>query len=174
MLRIAVTGPESTGKSTLAKQLAKYYHTVFIPEYAREYLEKLNRPYDYHDVEKIALAQIKLENSMMPEAKNLIIADTELVVIKIWMEHKFGKIPGWLTEKIKHREYDLYLLCDIDFPWIFDPQREHPHLRKYFFDKYREEIERRGFQYIIISGSRDTRLSKATQAIDRILSLHEH
>lgn len=174
MLRIAVTGPESTGKSTLAKQLAKYYHTVFVPEYAREYLENLGRPYDYHDVEKIALAQVSKEDSMIPEAENIIIADTELLVIKVWMEHKFGKIPGWLSEKIKQREYDLYLLCDIDFPWIFDPQREHPHLRKYFFEKYRDEIEKQGFHYIIISGSRDTRLTKATQAIDLLLSTEEN
>ena len=168
MIRIAVTGPESTGKSTLAEQLAKQYDTVWIPEYAREYLNTLDRPYTFEDVEQIALTQMHREDQSLVNANNFLISDTELLVIKIWMEHKYNSIPSWLEHKIMERKYDLYLLCDIDIPWEFDTQREHPDLREHFFQLYESELKARNFTYRIISGDTETRLQSSVQAINNL------
>jgi len=151
MIRVAITGPESTGKSSLAKVLAEHYNTLWVPEYSREYIDNLDRDYTYEDVEKIAVSQIQKEKELLPSAKTILFADTELLVIKIWLEHKFNKTPYWLDYEIDRQKYDLYLLCDIDIPWEYDPQREHPELRQYFFDLYQQKLKNRGFKYIIVS-----------------------
>jgi NadR type nicotinamide-nucleotide adenylyltransferase len=169
MIKIAVTGPESTGKTTLSAALAKHYNTVYVPEYARIYLEKNGPAYTYNDVEEIALGQIKSEEEITAQAIDLLISDTELIVIKIWMEHKFGKIPGWLERRISDSSYDLYLLCDIDLPWELDPLREHPQLREYFFKVYKNELERRNYPFRIISGESDERLNSAIKEINKLL-----
>lgn len=170
MIRIAVTGPESTGKSSLTEKIAQHYNTVYVTEYAREYIEKLDHPYTYQDVECIALCQMEIENTVLKNANRLLVADTELLVIKIWMEHKYHRIPDWLEKKILEREYDLYLLCDIDIPWENDPQREHPDLRSYFLDLYEKELKRRGFNYILISGKHDQRFQEAIKAIEKLIA----
>ena len=82
--RIVLTGAESTGKTALARQLADYYHTIYVPEYAREYIENLNRPYEYNDIEQIAKKQIKLENESIHKANRYLFLDTALIIIKIW------------------------------------------------------------------------------------------
>lgn len=168
MIRIAVTGPESTGKSTLAANLAQHYKTVYNPEYAREYIDQLKRPYEYKDVEKIAKEQIKREKGLLKRAAGILFADTELLVIKVWMEHKYRKTPSWLPDAIIRNKYDLYLLCDVDVPWEEDPQREHPHMRAYFFEKYRYELDHMRFPYVIVSGSWGERFSKAVTYIDNL------
>jgi NadR type nicotinamide-nucleotide adenylyltransferase len=166
MRRIAITGPESTGKSTLAARLADHYHTIWIPEFARSYIDGLRRDYTYEDVEIITLEQMKQEDEQIAKAHDLIFVDTELLVIKIWMEHAFKKIPAWLEEEIAKRTYDLYLLCNIDIPWEYDPQREHPDLRKHFFDLYKKELIRRNFNYTIVSGDEEKRFEIARKAIE--------
>ncbi|MFC2113795.1 AAA family ATPase [Bacteroidota bacterium] len=168
MIRIAVTGPESTGKSTLAKKLAEHYNTVWVPEYAREYIERLDHPYTYDEVEQIAITQIHNERAALKFANKVLFSDTELLVIKIWMEHKFNRIPDWLEKKIMERKYDFYLLCNIDIPWESDPQREHPELRKYFFGLYKSELISRGFNFEIISGNAKNRLQSAVALINNI------
>jgi NadR type nicotinamide-nucleotide adenylyltransferase len=168
-MRVAITGPESTGKSTLASALADHYNTSWVPEYARDYLNKLNRPYTYEDVEKIAIGQIELEDKLASTAIKVLFCDTELIVIKIWLEYKYNKVPDWIEEEIKKRQYDLILLCDIDIPWEPDPLRENPDLRKFFFDWFVKEIKANQFKYIVISGSEKQRLESAIIAIDQII-----
>jgi NadR type nicotinamide-nucleotide adenylyltransferase len=169
LIKAAITGPESTGKSTLASTLAQYYKTVWVPEYAREYLNKLKRPYTFEDVEKIAAKQIELEDKLASTAGNLLFCDTELIVIKIWMEFKYLSVPDWINREIGKRKYDVVLLCDIDIPWMPDPLRENPDLRSYFFNWFKREIEANDQKYFIISGNETQRKKQAVEVIDKII-----
>jgi NadR type nicotinamide-nucleotide adenylyltransferase len=168
-IRIAITGPESTGKTSIAEALARHYSCPLNPEYAREYLAKKKAGYTYTDVEEIARRQVENENELLSHAPHLYISDTDLLVIKIWMEHKYGKCSPWISDWIEDHPYDLYLLCNIDVPWVEDPQREHPHLRAYFFGLYLEELSRHQFNYVIISGNMDKRITRALSTIDALL-----
>lgn len=165
-LKIAITGPESTGKSTLTAQLAEHYRAGWVPEYAREYIDQLNRPYTSHDVERIARGQLARMQQAFTQVTDLVFCDTELVVIKIWMQHAYGACPAWLLEAVAQQPFDLYLLMNVDLPWEPDPQREHPHLRPYFYDWYQRELQYYGFRYAPIAGSPATRFAQARQQID--------
>jgi len=169
IFRIAITGPESTGKSTLAEQLAQHFKTGFRPEYAREYLGFLDRPYEFNDIELIAREQIKTETEWLKTTNQIFIADTELLVIKIWMEHKYHHCPSWVLNEIEANPYDLYLLCDIDIPWKPDPQREHPNMREYFFGLFHDELVKRKFNFVVITGAEKKRLNLAIQSIEKYL-----
>jgi NadR type nicotinamide-nucleotide adenylyltransferase len=168
-VRIAVTGPESTGKSMLAQALAKHYHASWIPEYAREYIDRLDRPYDQDDILLIAQGQLEQENRAIALADRIIFADTELIVTKIWSDVKYGHCDPWILENIDSRPYDLYLLCYIDIPWEADPQREHPHMRQYLFDLYFKELTDRGLPFAVIKGLGEARLQNAVKAVDDLL-----
>lgn len=168
--RIAITGPESTGKSSLAERLAWHYHTVWVPEYARQYLANLNRPYNNNDLVEIAVGQVRLEDNLRKKAAKLLICDTDLLVISIWYRHYYGRLHPMIADLMEHRPYDLYLLMDIDLPWRYDPMREHPHLRKYFFTWYEKELRERKLNYRIISGENWERMQHAVQAVDELLS----
>lgn len=169
-IKIGITGPESTGKSTLAEQLANYYGTVWVPEYAREYLAHLQRPYTQTDVEQIAAGQLARMNQALEQAPTILFFDTELIVLKIWLENAFGSSPNWLRQSIKEQNMDLYLLMDIDLPWEPDPQREHPHLRQFFYDWYQRELTAHQFNFVTIAGSYTTRFETARHQIDKLLA----
>ena len=164
--RIAITGPESTGKSVLAEQLASHFHTSWVPEYARAYLEKLEKPYVEHDLLMIAKGQLEREETQTNLAEKYLFCDTELLVIKIWSEVKYNHCDPWIMEAIETHRYDLYLLCDIDLPWQYDPLREHPHKRQYLYDLYYNELKSRQFPFAVIRGSGPDRLSNALKTID--------
>lgn len=166
--RIAIVGPESTGKTTLAEQLAKHYKTLWVPEYAREYLDSINRPYVFDDLLTIARFQLEEEDRKAALAQKFLICDTNLVVIKVWGEFKYGKSHPWIDEQLKVRQYALHLLMDIDFPWIADPQREHPEHRKELFALYVDVVRSLGQTYEIIGGKPKARLEKAVELIDGI------
>ncbi len=168
--RVAITGPESTGKSELAEKLARHYHTVWVPEYAREYLDKLRRPYVYEDIVEIAKGQMKLEEEATSRANEILFCDTDLIVTKIWSEFKYGTCDPWILEQVSLHRYDLYLLCDIDLPWINDPLREHPGRRKELFDLYFEELRGRRFPFEVISGIGEDRTKNAILAINKTLN----
>jgi NadR type nicotinamide-nucleotide adenylyltransferase len=164
--KIVITGPESTGKSTLAEELARHYKTLWVREYARSYLEVLKRPYEKHDLIEIAKGQIQAEDEQLSRANRVLICDTDLTVLKIWSQHKYGTVHPFILENLRNRSYDLYLLPYIDLPWKYDPQREHPHLREYLFDVYERELRSRGIDYVILKGSYAQRISTAIKAID--------
>lgn len=167
--KIAITGPESTGKSQLARQLATHYNTIYVPEYAREYINILERPYNKQDILEIAKGQFAKEKELESKAKKYLFCDTELIVTKIWCEHKYGNCHEWILEMINKNKYDLFLLTDIDLPWQEDPQREHPDLRKYLFQLYYDELRERNFNFKIISGLKEDRLRNAIRAVESIL-----
>ncbi len=165
--RIAIIGPESTGKSTLAKDLAEALHTTFVPEYARKFIDELKRPYQYEDLLIIAKGQTRVEDELSRKASAVLIVDTTLTIIRVWSEHKYGKCDPWIIAEEQRRKYDLTLVCDIDLPWEDDPQREHPHLRQHFFEIYQEYAENHP-PWQLISGDRNIRLNTALNAIARL------
>jgi NadR type nicotinamide-nucleotide adenylyltransferase len=167
--RIAITGPESTGKSTLARQLAEHYHTLWVPEYAREYIDKLERPYDLQDIIEIAKGQYEHEESLAGKAHGFLFCDTDFIVLKIWCEFKYKTCPSWILDKVNNHLYDLYLLPDVALPWEFDPQREHPHLRELLFSLYFDELKNRKLNFVIIHGEGENRLKNAIHAVDELL-----
>jgi NadR type nicotinamide-nucleotide adenylyltransferase len=168
--RILILGPESTGKSTLAEKLALHYAEPWVPEVAREYLEKLARPYTYEDLLLIGERQLSLEDELAAKAKQFLFCDTDLRVIQVWSQHRFGKVDPWVLEEIARRTYDLILLCAPDLPWQEDPLREHPELemRQHFFDVYQQLAQASGFPLVLISGEKAERLSTAIEAVDSL------
>lgn len=149
MFRVGVIGPESTGKSTLATYLARRYDALLVPEYAREYMERLapSDQYTYDDVLAIARQQIDVLSSLQSD---LVIFDTELIITKVWFMHKFGKCPDFLLQALHNYPMDMYLLCYPDMPWLPDPVRENPNIREYLFDWYEREIQALNIPYYII------------------------
>lgn len=171
MLKVAITGPESTGKSTISEQLASYYQTVWVPEYARTYIGNLGQPYTLHDIEAIAKGQHALEQQLQHEANHILFADTDMLVLKIWSEHAFGKCPEFITEKLQQQNYNLYLLMGVDLPWEPDPQREHPHLRQFFYDWYKRELKQMGARFVEIAGKEQDRLLEARKHVNALLQV---
>ncbi|GAA0877386.1 hypothetical protein GCM10009119_03540 [Algoriphagus jejuensis] len=168
--RILILGPESTGKSTLAEDLADHFGEPWVPEFAREYLEKIDRTYQYEDLLQIGKGQVKTEDQLAKKAEKFLFVDTDLKVIHIWSEHRFGKTDPWVLEQIKERKYDLVLLTDTDLPWTPDPLREYPELemRQYFLEKYLYLAQVSGFPYTIISGDRPSRREKAVSLVESL------
>jgi len=164
--RVAITGPECTGKSHLAQQLAEYYNTICVSEYAREYIDTLGRNYQYDDLLVIAKGQFEKEEELAINANKFLFCDTDFTVLKIWSEDKFEKCDPWIIQELQNHIYDLYLLMDIDMLWTYDPQREDPERREYLFERYKKELEGLGVKYEIISGLGDERLRRAVEIIN--------
>ena len=164
---IVISGPESSGKTELAQDLSQRLGTVYVPEYAREYIENLRRPYTYSDVEKIAEYQESEERSYKYKAKNgLLIFDTWFIITKVWFDLVFGKCPEWIIPHIKSAKIDLFLVCDTDLPWVPDPVRENGgEKREQLFHLYCKEISSFGFKYEIVNGTGKTRMENAIKAL---------
>ena len=130
MKKIVVIGPESTGKSTLCEQLANHYNTVWCPEFAREYLSENGMDYSFEDLLNIAHSQLILEDNTLAKARNgYYFIDTDMYVMKVWCEVVFENCHTWILKQIAKRQYDLYLLCDVDLPWVKDELIEYPDLK---------------------------------------------
>jgi len=170
LLRVSLTGPESTGKSTLAARLAAHYNTSFAPEYAREYLAASGPHYTPEDLEEIARGQLVAEATAAATAHRVVFCDTDLLVIKLWAEHAFGTCPEWVLKRIDQQQYDLVLLLGVDLPWQPDPLREHPHLRQQLYHLYQRELRDRMFNFAEISGCEERRFAQACFLVDELLS----
>lgn len=190
--KIVVIGPESTGKSTLCEKLAAHYNTLWVPEYAREYLEKHGTDYTYEDLLAIAKGQIELEERISSKLKvqsskfkvqnpirnsqptinhqrsTSLFIDTDMHVMKVWAEYVFNNCHNWILNRIAERKYDLYLLCDVDLPWIEDKLREYPDegIRKKLFYFYKESMASQSTPWHIISGTYKQRLQQAIDVIN--------
>ncbi len=159
--RIAITGPESTGKSLLANALTIHFGGIYVPEYARTYLQNTNGNYTLDDIVTIAKGQLESEQRLMASAGNYLFADTEMLVCKIWAQVVFGTVPDFIKQAFEDQKYNLYLLCDIDLPWEADPLREHPNRREELMKLYINELNNAGYAYKIVSGTGEQRLKNA-------------
>jgi NadR type nicotinamide-nucleotide adenylyltransferase len=180
--KVVVIGPESTGKSTLCEQLAAHYKTLWCPEYAREYLLKHGKEYDYDDLLTIAKGQVALEDEYIakmnipdsrlpaPNSKPLFL-DTDMHVMKVWCEFVFGKCHPFILDQIADRKYDLYLLCNTDLPWVKDELREYPDLetRQKLYYIYKDIMNNQHTAWADIIGNDEERLLKAIASIDKLL-----
>ncbi|MDZ4807773.1 MAG: ATP-binding protein [Bacteroidota bacterium] len=181
--KIVILGPESTGKSTLCEQLAQHYETMWCPEFAREYLLANGTNYDFEDLEIIAKGQLALEDeyatllenqseTMMENGEHLpLFIDTDMYVAKVWCEFVFEKCHQFILDEIVKRQYDLYLLCYIDLPWVKDELREYPDLssRQKLYNIYEDIMINQSVPWIDISGDYNERLHKAIQGVDELL-----
>jgi NadR type nicotinamide-nucleotide adenylyltransferase len=162
MIKIAITGPESSGKTTLAKQLSEVFSAHYIPEFARQYLEENGLDYDQFDLDEIAEGQ----HDLVVNSQNLMnIVDSDYVVLKIWSEQKYGFASSLINELVSENHFDLHVLCAPDIPWENDPMRENPNDRHDLFEKYLNVLNAFKKDYIIVSGSEDERLKKSSAAI---------
>ncbi|MCY7291008.1 MAG: ATP-binding protein [Ferruginibacter sp.] len=174
--RIVVVGPESTGKSTLCINLAAHYKSIWVKEYARTYLEKNGTNYTYENLYEIAKGQIYEEEIAHQsvicnpkfESNTPLFIDTNLYVIKVWSEFVFNKCDNRILSEIVKREYDLYLLCNTDLPWVKDNLREYPDLvtREKLFSYYKEELIEQHVPWAIIKGNNKQRLLNAVNIIN--------
>jgi NadR type nicotinamide-nucleotide adenylyltransferase len=169
--KVAVIGPECTGKSDLSEFLASKFKTVWVPEYARGYIDNLTRPYHQDDLLSIAHGQLRIEDAWSNEANQVLICDTNLYVIKVWSQFKFGSVNPEILNSLGTRKYDLYLLTNIDIPWLDDPQREHPDQREKLYDIYRNEMLQQTVPFVEIKGERDQRRQTAVEAVEKLLAL---
>lgn len=157
--KIAIVGPESTGKSTMAKFLAKEFHTLCVPEYARYYCKDLNNNYTEQDELNMFYGQIALEDAMIDNTNsNIIICDTTILTVKIWSDHLFDQTPSIVLTEIRERKYDLYLLMDINLPWVHDPLRDFPNDRLHFMNIWINELNAIKANYKVISDLGSNRL----------------
>ena len=168
MLKIIISGPESSGKTSLAKALSKDFKIEYTKEYARKYLTQIKRRYTKEDLSNIA--RIQLENELLNSQKNEIsISDTDLITIKIWGLYKYGDCEDWILEKInkQKKENRVYFLCFPDIPWESDPLRENPNDRNKLFKIYQKELSELGHTYFIIKG--EGRIEKAKKIIQKLI-----
>ena len=188
--KIVAIGPESTGKSMLCKQLAQHFNTMWCPEYAREYLHQNGIKYSYADLKKIAEGQLMIEDYCAEEVNNqysiinnqsakqssqltahnaqLLFIDTNMYVMKVWYEYVFGRCEYFVLDEIAARNYDLYLLCNIDLPWIEEPMREYPdeQPRIELYNIYKDLLINQTTFWVEISGNYKERLQKAIDAVN--------
>ena len=174
-IKVVLFGPESTGKTTLAEQLARHYNSIWVREYARRYLQdKWNnerKTCEPEDLLTIAIGQMKLENDLAQKTNSVLICDTDLLETKVYSEEYYGGFVEPLLEKYAiENTYDLYFLTYIDVPFEEDELRDRPHLREEMFLAFKNTLEKYKKPYIILKGDKNTRLKTATQAIDKLLA----
>ena len=185
--KIVIIGPESTGKSTLSERLANHFNTIWCPEYAREYLLQNGVRYAYDDLLKIAQGQLVMEDycesvvssessvvnelitksSPLAAQSSLLFIDTNMYVMKVWYEYVFGKCEQFVLDEIAARQYDLYLLCHIDLPWVPEPMREYPDegIRSELYNIYKDILINQRTPWFEIRGNSEGRLQKAINAV---------
>lgn len=150
--QIVITGPESTGKSTLARNLAEYYNDIWVPEYARVYLSDLDRPYRKGDLMKIAKGQWLMQKQYIKKAKKYVFYDTSMLIMKVWSEYKYDSCTKWIEDHFNKQKIDLYVLTKTDLPWEYDRLRENPDNRDELYEIYKEELQRYKKPFIEVGG----------------------
>jgi NadR type nicotinamide-nucleotide adenylyltransferase len=184
LLKIAITGPESTGKTSLCQALALHFNAAYTNEYARIYLEQYGNRYDINDLTEMAKGQLALEDQaaaemnskrngiiLSPSEPALLFCDTDLHVIRIWSEIMFNACDRKILDLISSNEYDLFLLCKPDIAWVYDAQREHPEpeMREKIYHHYRDMLIHQSTPWVEVSGSYENRIETAITATNHLI-----
>lgn len=166
MIKIGITGPESTGKTSLAQALGQKFDVPWVSEYARTYLENQS---DYKQIDLKIIAQMQWKQMQNVEEKHaMVIYDTEMTVMKIWSQFKYGSVNKEIEKLYNMQQIDHYFLCDIDIPWAYDPLREHPNDRKELLEMYKNDLDLAERPYTILSGNINSRIDKADLIIRKL------
>ena len=172
--RVVVTGPESTGKTTLAKRLAELANTEWVPEGSRVYAERKGGALTADDVAPIAREHIALADTASVRehvaGAPLLVFDTDLVSTIIYARHYYGAVPDWIERAERARRGDLYLLCDVDVPWVADGVRDQPVNREEMFALFADALERRRAPVVVVRGDWDERWSIARAAVEPLIA----
>ena len=169
-LKIAVTGPESTGKTSLSMLVAETFDGAYIPEFSRSFLEKTNGFYEEQDLVTIALGQCEALSINISTGNHLLVSDTDMTVMKIWSQYKYGRVSKVIEKLYQDETFDHLFLCDTDIPWEEDPLREHPESREELFTLYVELIQSKTKNFTIVKGSLEDRLSQVRQVLEEKMS----
>jgi NadR type nicotinamide-nucleotide adenylyltransferase len=179
IVKVVLFGPESTGKTTLSRHLARYYNTVWTPEFARAYLQKKwnneRKTCEKEDLLPIAVGQMKLENKLAKRADKVLICDTDLLETKVYSEEFYDNfVDEKLDKAASENQYNLYLLTYIDTPWEKDDLRDRPKQRLEMFNAFEKSLKDNNRPYILLKGDKETRLKNAVKAIDKIIAEKEN
>jgi NadR type nicotinamide-nucleotide adenylyltransferase len=169
MIRVVLTGSESTGKTTLAAELARHYDAALVPEFVRAFAEAKGGLIEFSDHGPIARGQMALEDAQLALGKPVVVQDTDLLSTVVYCKHYFGRAPDWIVDEAAARVPDLYLLCEIDLPWIADGVRDRGHMREEMQQLFRDAVMNSGAAVAIIRGDGHERLERAVEAIDALL-----
>ena len=175
---VCATGPESTGKTTLCRLLATHFGVPWLPEYAREHLSKIDArktdrdvaSYDRETVETIAHEQWRRERNLIENAGGPVVLDTDLAVIFVWWQEKYGEVATWIDHAWAQQTPRLYLLCRPDLGWQPDPLRESPHDLDRLLKIYRNLLIKRGLSFTEVGGAGDARGASAIAAATPVLN----
>lgn len=167
--RVCIFGPESTGKSTLAADLARHFGTAWVPEFARGLLDHKEGRCDPEDIPLIARGQVAAEDAAAREAERVLFCDTDTLTTTIWSRVLFGDCPSWVEELAAARRYDLTLLLDIDVPWVDDRQRYLPDRRGEFFARCQAALAPTGRRTVVIRGTWEERRAQAIRAVEELM-----
>lgn len=175
LIKIVLFGPESTGKTTLSRELAKHYKTNWVPEFARDYLQDKWKTQklicELKDIVPIAIGQIQLENKLALTANKVLICDTDLLETKVYSQQYYnGVIPTELEKAISKNTYDFYFLTYIDTPWEADDLRDKPEEREEMFNAFEQALITHNKPYLLLKGDKETRLQTAIHTIDKLLT----
>jgi NadR type nicotinamide-nucleotide adenylyltransferase len=169
VIRVCLTGPESTGKSTLAQRLAEWAGTEWVPEASRVYAERKGAPLTASDVGPIAWEHIALADAAAARVRErggaLLILDADLLSTVIYARHYYGRTPAWIERRERERRADLYLLCDVDVPWVPDGIRDRPETREELFALFERALRRRRARVGRGRGDWDARWNLAREAV---------
>lgn len=169
MIRVVLTGSESTGKTTLAAALATRYAGALVPEFVRGYAEARGGMIEFSDHGPIARGQIALEDEYIARGSELLVQDTDLLSTVVYCRHYFGRCPDWIEAAASARRPDLYLLCEIDVPWIADGVRDRGDRREEMQTLFRDEVRASGVRSVALTGDEAARLAVAAAAIDSLV-----
>lgn len=169
IIRVVLTGSESTGKSTLAARLAEHYGGLLVPEFVRSFVEERGGTIDFSDHGPIARGQMALEDAALAHGDRLVVQDTDLLSTVVYCRHYFGRCPEWIEQEALARRPDLYLLCDIDLAWTHDGVRDRGDRRDEMQALFREAVAGTAVPIVLIRGVGDVRFEQACSAIDLLL-----
>ena len=169
MIRVVLTGSESTGKSSLAWRVAKHYDADYVPEFVRGYAEKKGGVLSFRDHGPIARGQMTIEDEHIATGKPLLIQDTDLLSTVVYCDHYFGQCPRWIVDAANDRKPDLYLLCDIDIQWVADGVRDRGHLREEMQKLFRDAVVRSKVPFALVTGNGEERVTRTIEAIDAFI-----
>lgn len=168
LIRVVLTGSESTGKTTLANELARHYHAELVPEFVRSYAEQREGVITFNDHGPIARGQMALEDEVFANARGLVFLDTDVLSTVVYCDHYFGRCPDWIRATAIARRPDLYVLCDVDVPWVADGVRDRGDRRDEMQSLFRAAVAASGASFVEVHGDVAHRVATATTAIDAL------